>query len=205
MLERPLSSALLCVALSASTLLATTASPAVAAKPSSTAPSGTTTLHQTSEFVQLSKDPLLPTDCLTEDDIDYRTFAGALYGGYGTSYRLCGLSVDGWTAGGIGVESDVYVVGSLTDMTITSPDGTVHHAVLMGTTTSKGVTTSHYATCYVPPYYLSTDTGTNPLTGGTWSIALSGQISSASLTTRADMTDVVFQHNYCPASEQNLL
>jgi hypothetical protein len=66
------------------------------------------------------------------------------------------------------------------------------------------VTTSHYAVCYVPLYFISNDTGTDPLPGGTWQIVLSGQISSANWTTRAQMTNSIFQQNYCPLSEQNL-
>jgi hypothetical protein len=154
--------------------------------------------------------PKDPSWCLSEDDYVGRTFSGSLNGSAGTSYQLCGLSTDaGFDAGGIGLESDVWVVGQLSDLTITSPDGKVHHAVLMGTSTSGSgknvVTTSHYAVCYVPPYYFSTDVGTNPLTGGTWLIAVSGQVSSATWTTTAAMTDVTFQQRYCPASEQNFL
>jgi hypothetical protein len=76
---------------------------------------------------------------------------------------------------------------------------------LMGQTTSKGVTTSHYAVCYVPAYYLSTDIGSTPLPGGSWQITLSGQISQANWAIHAQMTDVVFQQAHCPPSEQNLL
>jgi hypothetical protein len=159
-------------------------------------------LSLTSETVQLN--PNTPSWCLGEDDYDRRVFAGSLSGSYSTSYRMCDLNTDGFTAGGIGLESDVYVVGQVSDLTITSPDGGVHHAVLMGQTTSKGVTSYRYAVCYVPLYYLSTDIGTDPLRGGTWQITLSGQISNANWTTRAQMTDTVFQQSYCPPSQQNL-
>jgi hypothetical protein len=166
--------------------------------------SGTTgsTLSLSSETVKLN--PSLPSTCLSEDDYDKRVFASSLAGSFSTSYQTCGLNTDGFTAGGIGLEADVYVVGQLLDLSITAPDGGVHHAVLMDQTTSRGVTTSHYAVCYVPLYFISNDTGTDPLPGGSWQITLSGQLSSATLTTRAQMTDVVFQQTYCPASQQNL-
>jgi hypothetical protein len=166
---------------------------------SSSSTSGSSTLNLTSSYLKLN--PKVALSCLTEDDYDQRFFSGSLNGSYSTSYQLCGLNTDGLTAGGIGLESDVWVSGQLADLTITSPDGSAHHAVFMGT--SKGL--DHYAVCYVPPYYLSTDTGTNPLQGGTWQFTLSGQISSVSWATRAQMTDVTFQQGYCPASQQNLL
>ena len=163
---------------------------------------GSTTLSLISNTVKLN--PNWPSSCLSEDDYDQRVFSGSLNGSFSTSYQTCGLNTDGFTAGGIGLESDVYAVGQLSDLSITAPDGDVHHAVLMGQTTTKGVTTSHYAVCYVPLYFISNDTGTNPLPGGSWQMTLSGQVSSASWTTRAQMTDVVFQQNYCPPTQQNL-
>jgi hypothetical protein len=169
----------------------------------STSTSGSSTLSLSSETVQLNRN--LPSWCLSEDDLDQRVFSGSLFASYSTSYRLCDLNADGFTAGGIGLESDATVIGQLSDLTIAAPDGSVHHAVLMSQTSSKGVTSSRYAVCYVPPYYLSTDIGTDPLMGGTWQIALSGQISSAYWTTRAQMTNTTFQQNYCPAGQQNLL
>jgi hypothetical protein len=170
---------------------------------SSSSTSSSSTLSLSSNYVQWN--PTVSLSCLTEDDYDQRVFSGSLSGSYSTSYQLCGLNTDGLTAGGIGLESDVWVTGQLTDLTITSPDGSLHHAVPMGQSTSKGVTSYHYAVCYAPLYYLSTDTGTNPLQGGTWQITLSGQIDSATWNTRAQMTDATFQQNYCPPSEQNLL
>jgi hypothetical protein len=164
--------------------------------------SDSSTLALRSNTVQLN--PTLPSWCLSEDDFDRRVFSGSLSGSFSTSYQTCGLNTDGFTAGGIGLESDVYVVGQLSDLSITAPDGGVHHAILMGQTTSKGVTTSHYAVCYVPLYFLSDDTGTDPLPGGSWQMTLSGQVDSAYWTTRAQMTDVVFQQNYCPPSQQHL-
>ena len=168
-----------------------------------TATTQTSTLAMTSQYVYWP-DTWSP-NCMTEDDIVQRSFSGALYGSSSTSYQLCDLNTDGWTAGGIGLESDVYVVGALSSLTIIAPDGSAHQAVLVGQTSAQGVTTSHYAVCYVPPYHISTDTGTAPLAGGTWQLTLSGQISSASWTTRAQMTNVSFQQSYCPATEQNLL
>jgi hypothetical protein len=154
--------------------------------------------------------PNAPAWCMTEDDYDYRTFSGSINGSYSTSYRLCSPSVDyyngmWWDAGGEGLEADVYASGQISGLSITAPDGTVHNAVLIGQSTSRGATTYHYAACYVPPYYRSTDTSTNPLAGGVWQLALSGQVSNVTWTTRDDMTDVTFQQTYCPSSEQNLL
>ena len=170
----------------------------------STSPSG---LTMTS--VDSWNNPNTPPWCKAEDDYDFRYFSGSLSGTYSTSYQLCDSSTDyyngvWWDSGGEGLQADVYVVGQLSDLAITAPDGTVHHAVLMGQSTSKGTTTSHYAVCYVPPYSLATDTGGMHLVGGTYQVTLSGQISSASWTTRDNMTNVTFQQTYCPPSEQNL-
>lgn len=163
----------------------------------------TSPLSLTSETVDWN--PSLPgVTCLTEDDYDARVFSGSLNGSFSTTYQLCDLNADGYTAGGIGLQSDVSVVGQLSDLTITAPDGTVHHAVLMTQTTSRRSTTSTYAVCYVPVYYTSTNTSTDPLTGGAWQITLSGQIGSVSWQTNALMANVSFQENSCPSSEQNL-
>ena len=163
-------------------------------------------LSQTTSYVSLN--PNGPPSCDTEDDIHDYTYYGYLNGSFSTTQRLCGLSdfYNGvyWDAGGEGLESEVYVVGSLTDMTITSPAGIVHHAVLIGTSTSKGVITSHYQSCFVPPYSISNNTGGYALPGGTWTYTLSGNFSKATYYTRTDMTSVTFQRTYCPASEQNL-
>jgi len=184
---------------------------------STTTTSATTTTSTTSTSGTLSlasemswNNPNSPGWCLNEDDYDYRTFSGSLSGSYTTGYQYCDPSIDyynnvWWDAGGEGLEADVFVVGTLDALTITSPQGSTQSAVLIGQTTSRGVTTSHYAVCYVPPYHLASNTGTNPLSGGTWQLTLSGQISSATLTTRDDMADVTFQQTYCPVSEQNLL
>jgi hypothetical protein len=165
-------------------------------------PTTGTTLSLSSETVKLN--PNWPSSCLSEDDYDKRVFSGSLAGSFSTSYQTCDLNTDGFTAGGIGLEADVYVVGQLSDLSIIAPDGGVTHAVLMDQTTSRGVTTSHYAVCNVPRYFMSDDTGTDPLPGGSWQMALSGRASSVTFTTRAQMTDVVFQQTYCPASQQNL-
>lgn len=154
--------------------------------------------------------PNAPPWCAAEDAVIQQSFSGYLAGVYTTSQQLCGLSTDyydgvWWDAGGIGLESDVYVVGQLTDLAITSPDGTAHHAVLMGQSTSKHVTTYHYGVCYVPPYSLLNDIGGTPLPGGTWGISLSGTVSSATWHVNATMTDVAFQQSYCPPSQQNIV
>jgi hypothetical protein len=140
-------------------------------------------------------------NCMTEDDVVQRNFSGSVSGSYSTSFLLCSLGTDGWTAGGEGVQSEVGVSGTLNDLTITAPDGTITHGVYMST--SKGV--SYYKVCAVPPYYASTDTGTNPLAGGTWTVTLSGSITSASWKAQVTMTDVNFQQANCPASQQNII
>jgi hypothetical protein len=160
---------------------------------------GTSTLGLTSESIYWP-DTWQP-NCMTEDDVVVRSFSGSLSGSYSTSFHLCNLSVDGWTAGGEGIQSEVGVNGTLSDLTITAPDGTVTHGVYGGT--SKGV--SYYKVCVVPPYYASSDTGTSPLAGGTWTVTLSGSISSASWKAQVTMTDVGFQQANCPASEQNII
>jgi hypothetical protein len=186
------------VAIVASVLLV---GPAVAAKggrgPKASPTS--TTLALTSEY-KYWPDAWAP-NCMTEDDVVVRSFSGSLSGSYSTSFQLCSLGTDGWTAGGEGIQSEVGVSGTLNDLTITAPDGTVTHGVYTGT--SQG--TSHYKVCVVPPYYASTDTGTNPLTGGTWTVSLSGSISSASWQAQVTMTDVNFQRANCPASQQNII
>jgi len=140
-------------------------------------------------------------NCMTEDDVVSRLFTGSLSGSYSTSFQLCSLGTDGWTAGGEGIQSQVAASGTVNDLTITAPDGTVTHGVYMST--SRGV--SYYEVCVVPPYYASSDTGTSPLMGGTWNVTLSGSISSASWKAQATMTDVNFQQANCPASQQNII
>jgi hypothetical protein len=161
--------------------------------------STTSTLAMTAESIYWP-DTWEP-NCMTEDDVDVRSFSGSLYGSYSTSFQLCGLGTDGWTAGGEGIQSEVGVSGTLSDLTITAPNGTVTHGVY--TSTSKGI--SYYAVCVCPPYYASTDTGTGPLAGGTWTVTLSGALSSASWTAQVTMTDVYFQQADCPASQQNII
>lgn len=165
-------------------------------------------LHLVSEYTY--KNPYGGVSwCLGEDDWDQRNFYGSLTGSYSTSFVLCDYASDGYDAGGIGVYGDVYIVGHLDDMTITSPSGVTHHAVLVGTTvTGHGtntVTTYHYQVCFVPPFSLSTGVGTNPLRGGEWEETLSGQIVSANQwTATAQMSYVQTQQSSCPLSEQNL-
>ena len=166
-------------------------------------PPTTSPLTMTSDYIYWP-DTWEP-NCVTEDDIDQRTFSGSLNGSLSTTYQLCGLNTDGVTAGGEGLIATVAVVGRLSDMTITAPDGTVRHAVEMSASTAKGVTTTRYAVCWSPPYYLTTDTSTGPLQGGSWAIGLSGQISEATWITMVTMTDVSRQQTYCPVSQQSLL
>jgi len=153
--------------------------------------------------------PNSPSWCLNEDDYDQPVYSGSLSGSMSASEQFCGLSSDyyngtWWDAGGIGLETDIYFTGQLTDLSITAPDGTAHHAVLVGQATSKGQTTYHYAACYVPAYSSATDTGGTPLPGGSWGISLNGQVSNARWSVRAQMTDVRFQQTYCPVSQQNI-
>lgn len=176
------------------------ASPALGAKGGNGGNSGTNTkLTLTSEYVYWP-DSWEP-NCMTEDDVDQRSFSGSLDGSYSTSFQLCSLSANGWTAGGEGVQSEVGVSGTLTGLTITAPNGTVTHGVYAGQ--SKGI--SYYEVCVVPPYYASTDTGTRPLAGGTWTVALSGSFSGASWKAQVTMTDVNFQRANCPISQQNII
>jgi hypothetical protein len=168
---------------------------------SPTGPTGTT-LTMTANYISWPQ--TWEPNCMTEDDIDKRTFTGSLNGSYSTSYRLCDLNTDGISAGGEGVIATVAVVGTLSDMTITTPDGTVRHAIQMSQSTYKGVTTTNYAVCWSPTYFLANDNSTNPLPGGTWAINLSGQISQATWTTTVTMTDVTWQQTYCPQSQQSL-
>ena len=162
-----------------------------------------TPLTMTSQTTQWN--PNLPgVTCLTEDDYDERDFSGSLAGSYSTDYRLCDYKADGYTAGGIGLHSYISVVGQLSDLTVTAPDGTVRHAVPAGQSTYKGVTSYSYSVCYTPLYYTATNTGTDPLPGGNWRVTVSGQLSKVSWVTYALMTDANYQQTNCPASQQNL-
>lgn len=147
--------------------------------------------------------------CQTEDATHLRQYSGSLNGSFSVTEKLCNYNTDGYTSGGIGLMADVSVVGTLSDMTITSPTGVAHHAVLTSSSTFKHVTTNNYSVCFVPPYYVSTDQGSDPLSqtynGNPWTYSLSGNISKASLTIYSQMTDVTVQKNYCPASQRNLL
>lgn len=173
-------------------------------------PRKTIPLTLIAEYVQDSPNAAAPTWCLNEDDFDERVFSGSLSGSFSTSYALCDRSVDYsggmyWDAGGIGLQADLYVVGTVSDLAIVSPSGDVHHGVLVGSSTSKGVTTDHYQVCFVPRYSVSTDMGGTPLAGGAWQVTLSGRLANVvRWTVNAQMTDARFQQANCPPSEQNL-
>jgi hypothetical protein len=201
MLKRDLLKQLIPVAVVASVAAVLLVAPADAAKGGKGGKTSvtSTTLALTSETVYWP-DSWEP-NCMTEDDVVTRYFSGSLSGSYSTSFQLCSLAANGWTSGGEGVQSEVAVSGTVGDLTITAPDGTVTHGVY--TSTTKGV--SHYQVCVVPPYNLSTDTGTGTLAGGTWTVTLSGSITSASWEAQVTMTDVNFQQANCPASQQNIL
>lgn len=199
---------------------ATTAVPATAAQatPKSANPNHTTTGASSNPLglvsATTSTNPNSPPWCLTEDDYVQRVYSGALNGSYSTSEELCGLATDYyngvyWDSGGIGLQSTVFVVGALTDMTITSPTGAVEHAVWVGSSISKGTTTNEYEACFMPTYSISTGTGGLPLSvtdlGDPWSVTLSGDIASAKWYVTAQMGQVPYQEASCPASEQNLV
>ncbi len=165
-------------------------------------------LSMTSGYTSLNQYD--PSWCLSEDDFYERTWTGSLNGNFTATEYLCDRNVDyyngiWWTPGGLGVYASVYVVGSLTDMTITSPTGFVQHAVLVGSTTSKGVTTSHYETCSMPPFSVSSGVGGTPIPGGTWSVTLSGNMSAVTFADNVEMGYVNWQQQGCPSSEQNLV
>jgi hypothetical protein len=163
-----------------------------------------------SESVWNSPNVLAPTWCMNEDDVHLRSWNGSLNGSFTATEQLCNDSVDysggiWWSAGGVGVQSDVYATGTLTELTITAPDGTSHPGVLVGSSTSRGTNTDHWQVCYVPAYSVTSNVGGRPLPGGTWQVTLSGSSSKVTFSLRAHMTDVSFQQQSCPASEQNLV
>jgi hypothetical protein len=166
-------------------------------------------LSLVSESAWNSPNPSAPTWCLNEDDYHQRTWSGSLSGSFTTFERLCSSDLDysggiWWDAGGIGLQADLYAAGTLNDLAITSPLGDSHHAVLIGSTTSKGVTTDHYQACSVPPFSIAYNIGGTPLPGGAWAVAVSGSIVKATFSVTAEMADVTFQQQRCPPSEQNL-
>ena len=165
-------------------------------------------LTLSSETVQNSPNTAAPLWCLNEDDLHKRMWTGSLNGSFTATERLCGTSdySNGmyWDAGGIGLQAEVWVNGTLDDVTITSPDGTSHHAVLVDSSTSKGATTKHYQVCYTPQYSISSGASGRPMVGGTWQITATGNFTSGTFATTARMTTVAYQQSYCPASEQNL-
>jgi hypothetical protein len=163
--------------------------------------------------------PAAPTWCLNEDDYHQRTWSGSLNGSFTIVEQLCDATEDysgglWWDAGGIGLQADLEVTGTLSDLTITSPTGDIHHAVLVGSATSRGQTINHYEVCYVPGYSLTYNIGGRPLPGGLWHITLSGNLTTVpyqdylsyhgGFSATSDMTDIAFQQQYCAASQQNL-
>src|SRR3954447_25393150 len=91
----------------------------VAAHATKSAP--VTGLAQTYEYVWNNPNPYAPSWCLNEDDWHMRTWTGSLNGTFTATERLCDPAVDfsggfGWDAGGIGVQADLVVAGSLTDL-----------------------------------------------------------------------------------------
>jgi hypothetical protein len=158
------------------------------------------------EYVWNNPNPAAPGWCQNEDDWHVRTWTGSLNGTFPATEQLCDASLDGWDAGGIGLQADLFVAGTLSDLAITSPLGDSHHAVFVdSTTTKKHVTINHYQVCYVPPFTLLNDIGFNPLAGGIWQLTLAGNVTHVNLTFRSRMADVGFQQQYCPPSEQNLV
>jgi hypothetical protein len=108
---------------------------------------GSTPLALVSETVWNSPNPAAPTWCLNEDDYHKRTWSGSLSGSFAATEQLCGTDADysggmWWGAGGVGLRGDLYATGALSDLTITSPRGDTHGAVLVGSSTSNGVTTT---------------------------------------------------------------
>lgn len=185
------------------------ANAALAAKGGRTTPSTSSAFSLASDYTWNSPNPSAPTWCINEDDIHQRTWTGSLNGTFTATERLCDPNSDysdgiWWDAGGDGLQADLYVTGSLNDLTITSPNGDSHHAVLIDSSTSKGVRTDHYQVCYVPSYSPVNDVAGASLPGGTWQIALSGSLSSVRFKQTADMTNVEFQQRSCPPSQQNI-
>ncbi len=169
-------------------------------KPSSPQP---LTLQQ--EVWSYSSNPAAPANCLNEDDYHYRDWAGSLSGSFASTELLCNYATDGWSAGGVGLEADLWVTGTFGDLSITAPDGTARHAVLMSQTKLKGgAVQSYYAVCVMPLFFLSSNTGTNPLEGGTWTMTLTGQATVQNYEVRAIMGYPDQQQLYCPPSQQNL-
>jgi hypothetical protein len=167
-------------------------------------------LSLTFETVWNSPNPAAPTWCMNEDDYHQRTWSGSVSGSFTATEQLCGTDADylngmQWDAGGIGLRADLYVTGTLNDVSFTSPQGDAHHGVLVDSTTSNGVKTDHYRMCYVPPFAVSSNTGGTPLPGGTWQINLSGSLTKATFSVTGAMADVTFQQTYCPPSEQLLV
>lgn len=158
-----------------------------------------------------SSNPTAPGWCLNEDDFAWRRYYGRLDGSSSTTFRLCDPSVDyspsggqWWDAGGEGVFVDLEATGTLTDMTVTAPDGTATHGVLVGRSTYRKVTTYRWQACVVPHYFVSSDTSDTTLAGGTYTATLTGSFPEATWTTWVGMATVDRQLGSCPVEQRNL-
>jgi hypothetical protein len=165
----------------------------------------------TSDYIHNTPNTAAPTSCLNEDDYHKRDYFGSLNGSLVVTEELCSDTLSGgmyWDSGGIGLRASAYVTGTLNDLAITSPTGIVHHAVLMSSTVTKGVTTNSYATCFAPMYETVHDTSGQPLSntypGNPWTYTITGNFAKANVSLVGQMLVVSQQQTYCPPSEQNL-
>jgi hypothetical protein len=160
----------------------------------------------TRDYVQNSPNPSAPTDCMNEDDYHERDYSGSLNGSFTADEQYCNQEF--FSSGGEGLRAEAWVVGNLADMTITSPTGVAHHAVLIDSSTYKHVTTYHYQTCFATHYYVSSNTADASLSllypGNPWVYTLSGNLAQASYHIYSHMLNANYQKTYCPPSEQNL-
>jgi hypothetical protein len=175
-------------------------------------------LTQTSEKVWNSPNPDAPKSCMNEDDYHFREWSGTLNGTFTATERLCDANIDisngqYWGPGGVGIQAQILAVGTLNDLSITSPQGDVHHAVLVGSTTygngKSAKTANLYQVCYVPSYTLANNIGGQSLPGGNWTISVTGNLSTVlykgNFSVTSSMADVYFQQRSCPPSQQNLI
>ena len=130
-------------------------------------------------------------------------------GAFTTSERLCDAAIDvsggiSWDAGGIGLQADLVVAGTLTDLAITSPAGDRHHALFIELDDVEGYELA-LPRLLRPAVRAGRQHGRAILAGGTWQIGLTGSTTQVSLALRARIADVPFQQQYCPPSQQNLV